>query len=467
QKTKNYKATPSFIYFLCGCSIFTSNTQNLSAHFLVLRAPKMKVDIISSELIKPSSPTPSEFRDFKLSFLDERIPPTYVPLIFYYSQNESTSNIKQSHMSNILKESLSQALTQFYPLAGRMKGQISVDCSDEGVCYVEAQVDSELTDIIECSEAKVFDQLIPYKIESVKEELAIQVTFFSCGGIVVGMCISHRIADGCTLCTFIKAWAATARGERNTVCPIFNLSSLFPPRDSPDFMPVTNHPAIRPPTQRVVTKRFVFTASGIAALKSELVKTNSNMLLPTRVEAVSALIWKCCIAATRRKNCSVSVAFHPVNFRKRMDPPLPENSFGNIFQMASAVTSGETDLGSLVGKLRGAIGKIDGDYIRKLQGEDGFDIVRNNFKEIGKLLSQGDVQVLRFSSWCGFPIYEADFGWGNPTWVSSASFSNIDSIKLMDSRGVGGIEAWVILAEEDMMEFEKDVELQLYTTLSS
>lgn len=369
-------------------------------------------------------------------------------------------------MTYRLKRSLSDALTHFYPLAGRMEGLSSVDCNDQGVKYLEARVDCQLSDIIECPEVRVLDQLIPYDLDGFRiigpdEQLAIQANLFSCGGIVLGTCISHRIADVCTLCTFINGWAAMARGESNFARPIFNSATLFPPGDSSDYKPDMKNPAVQPPVERLVTKRFNFTASAISALKANVIDS-SSIMQPTRVEIASAVIWKCVI-----KKGKTSAVFHPVNLRGRMLPPLPEYSFGNIFQMASAVTNGEAcEFSFLVGKLRAAFKKIDSEYIRNLLGENGYEFAKNNFKDVGKLMSQKDMKVLRFSSWCGLPIYEADFGWGKPSWVSSASFPRKDTIFLMDSRWNGGIDAWLNMNEQDMAEFEQDPDLQLYISSS-
>lgn len=361
-----------------------------------------------------------------------------------------------------LKRSLSDALTRFYPLAGRIEGQSFVDCNDEGVKYLEAQVDSQLSDVIEIPQVAVVDQLIPYNLSDARmlqaeEQLAIQVNLFKCGGIVLGTCISHKIADACTLSNFINSWAAIARGESNLVFPIFNTSVIFPPSDfSLSSLTNAKNKAVMPPVERLVTKRFVFTASAISALKANAVKT----MQPTRVEIVTAFIWKCVI-----KNQKTSAVFHPVNLRGRMVPPLPINSFGNIFQMACAVLNNqEYDLNFLVNKLRSAFAKINSEHTKELLGENGFEFAMNNFKNIGKLMSQKDMKVLRCTSWCRFPSYEADFGWGKPCWVSSASFPNKDTIILLDSRQNSGIEAWVIMKEQDMAAFEQDHDLQKYVS---
>lgn len=138
----------------------------------------MKIEIVSKELIKPSSPTPPQLRDFKLSFIDERIPPFYGPLILYYTFNQH-KNLNQHEMVHRLKTSLSDALVHFYPLAGRMKGQIFVECKDDGIMYVKAQAHGRIMDIIKSPEPEVLDKLTPFVtsgfVSTVEEPLAVQV----------------------------------------------------------------------------------------------------------------------------------------------------------------------------------------------------------------------------------------------------------------------------------------------------
>ena len=46
---------------------------------------KMEVEIISSESIKPSSPTPKHLKTHKLSLLDQFIPSIYIPMVLFYT----------------------------------------------------------------------------------------------------------------------------------------------------------------------------------------------------------------------------------------------------------------------------------------------------------------------------------------------------------------------------------------------
>ncbi|KAI3463654.1 hypothetical protein Pfo_020317 [Paulownia fortunei] len=429
----------------------------------------MEIEIVSTQLIRPSSPTPTQLRDFELSFIDERIPPSYIPLILYYNFNED-KNITRSKMSHRLKSSLSDALVQFYPLAGRMKGQTLVECNDDGVLYIEANADAKILDIIKSLDSGVLDKLIPFKsngcVSSYEEQLAVQATSFNCGGIAVGICVSHRIGDGCTLSSFIKCWAAMAcRDHGNEIAPVFKSATLFPPRNTPDFKPNFRSPSVRPLAAKTVMKRFVFTSSAIDALKLQVTE-NSSIVKPTRVEVLTGFLWSRCVVAKGLKKSDKSVAYHPVNLRGRI-PELTENSFGNIFQMISAKSAGETNWIHLVEKLRAAFWKMDSEYVKKLLDKNGFELAKENFSEIGKFLALGDVDVFRFSSYCRFPFYEADFGWGKPVWVSSASYESKDSIFLFDSiEWPGGIEAWIVMADQDMERLQQDMELQHFTKVS-
>lgn len=95
--------------------------------------------------------------------------------------------------------------------------------------------------------------------------------------------------------------------------------------------------------------------------------------------------------------------------------------------------------------------------IGKAASVDDFSslVINNQTKFVDKIL-QGDYSC---TSWCGFPWYEADFGWGKPFWVSSVSFDAYEVIVLMDTINGDGIEAWLSLKENVMAEFERDVDI--------
>ena len=196
----------------------------------------MEVQIISKQNVKPSSPRPSPLRNFKLSLLDQLVTVPYAPILLFYPMNKkaSTSYLDVPKRLELLKKSISETLTHFYPLAGKIKDELSIDCNDEGAYYVEAQVNCHLSEFLRQPDLLLVHQFFPCELppKAVTDVANFQVNVFECGGIAIGICISHRIVDGAALSTFLKAWSATARGSKEAIIyPEFVSSSLFPAND--------------------------------------------------------------------------------------------------------------------------------------------------------------------------------------------------------------------------------------------
>ncbi|XP_026429975.1 salutaridinol 7-O-acetyltransferase-like [Papaver somniferum] len=169
----------------------------------------MKVQVISREIIKPSVPTPPHLKNFKLSLLDQLLPPSYVPIILFYpasADHEPNNTIcHQNSKSELLKKSLPETLTHFFPVVGRIKDNVVIDRNNQGVDYIEAKVDGLMSDFMSVD---VVHQLHPSHImlDDVAKEahLAVQVNLFDCSGIAISISTSHKIIDGCTAITFIS-----------------------------------------------------------------------------------------------------------------------------------------------------------------------------------------------------------------------------------------------------------------------
>ena len=253
----------------------------------------MEVQLISRKLIKPSVQTPPHLQNLNISFLDQLAPSLNVPNIFYYPNYHHVNNIED------LEKSLSEILTLFYPLAGRyIEDNLSVDCNDEGVEFLEAKVDGvDLTQIIQQdpnSNLDLLDHFVPCVTESdtAGRLLAIQINKFKCGGLAIGLL---------TISTFINAWATTfrERGISDQVRrPRFDCPFLFPQRDLRlNFPPA---PKVQP---KIVTKVFVFNKEAIDKLKSKIGGgTDSGVKYHhSRLEMVTALIWKALIGSIIRE----------------------------------------------------------------------------------------------------------------------------------------------------------------------
>lgn len=157
-------------------------------------------------------------------------------MIMYFAPT-ADSNLKNQERIDLLKKSLSQTLTLFYPLAGRLKENLFIECNDEGVDFVEARVNCPLLDILRRPEADDLDQFLPKEYHvpelasSLESQVAVQINIFSCGGMAIGTCISHKLVDGITHTSLINLWASMARGSDKYLSPIFVGSHLFPPQE--------------------------------------------------------------------------------------------------------------------------------------------------------------------------------------------------------------------------------------------
>ncbi|KAK9117442.1 hypothetical protein Sjap_016389 [Stephania japonica] len=416
----------------------------------------MEVEIISRDTIKPSSPTPPCLKTYNLSYFDQLTPQIFVPILLYYTKTNITS------VTKCLKESLSKCLTKFYPLAGRLKDGIFVDCNDAGVDYLEAKVTNcSLSDVVVNPKIDSLKQLLPGEPQTLESEsplVVVQVNQFQCGGLVIGMWILHKVADASSLSSFINGWSSTNRGDSEAVAPHFELATLFPSRKIEGYQ-VTEEIG----EEKIATARFVFNASAIATLRDRA-RDGSSVESPTRVEVVSAFIWKRFIESNRSKSHPTRkgyMAFHTVNLRKRRDPPLTDHGFGNMCIGANALVAAENDVDdhcSLIGKIRGAIRELDGEFVKKVESGDE-EYLNHIMAEIMKACEEGgEKEQIDFSSWCRLGLYDADFGWGKPVWVSpTLNLKNF--VILMDTRSGDGIEAWVNMLEEDLDRLESDPEI--------
>lgn len=413
------------------------------------------LEIISKEFIKPSSPTPQNLKNHRLSFLDQIHTRSYVPRIFFYKAPSCSPNIDRFQISHQLKRSLSDVLTKYYPLAGRINEDgLLVDCNDSGALFVEAQVHALLSQTIESSATlEELEQYLPIKpfanCDDPKRDivLAVQINFFECGGIGIGVCISHKVADLMSLVTFVNAWAATCRGERKLIPqPNFHLGSHhFPPRHIPRA-PSSKIENLMLVKEKVGTKRFLFDKKKLVELKA--LASSTEVPDPTRVEVVSAFIYKQLMEIKYHAKVNPKKVFafsHSVNLRTRMrqqdELPLDEFAFGNLApsSMSAVFMYEEVEkFHDLVSAMRTVIRKF----------KDAADAIEMS-RQLA-IIGNTDIHHCHFTSGCRFPLSEVDYGWGKPLSVCTRALPVKNAIILMDAKCGDGIQALVTLADEDM-----------------
>ncbi|XP_021297445.1 salutaridinol 7-O-acetyltransferase-like [Herrania umbratica] len=426
---------------------------------------KMKVEVTSRKTIKPSIPTPHHLRTFNLSLLDQDVPAIhYGSVVFFYPSDNTAPNVPRSisQKSQSLKNSLSKILLHFYPLAGQVKDAVTIDCNDQGACFIEARTGCQLKDFLTHPDPGFLKELVPSTDpKTIRSTLAcillVQLTSFTCGGTAVAVCVSHKFADASSLCTFIQSWTAmSSREYGRVVVPKLVGASLLPPIHKL----ITSTPP--PTTRNCTTKRFVFRKSQIANLKAKVAATMGQKQRPANVEIVLAIILRGASAASQSKYGSSrqSALLNVVNLRKRMVPPLPGNTIGNlIWTYPVLFEESDVQLHQIVAKMKDAFTNVCNDKVKIIKSKKGHTEVQESRKQIAQLLNGKlvDTNTYTCTNLCSYPLHEMDFGWGKPLWVTSPSnFKNL--IVLLDSKW-GDIEAWVTLDELEMAIFERDQEL--------
>ncbi|KAG2299123.1 hypothetical protein Bca52824_035595 [Brassica carinata] len=396
---------------------------------------------MSVETIKPSLPTPQCLRTLDLSVVDYLTQPVYTYACLFYSNDPS---IPREETIQKLKTSLSETLTSFYPFSGRVNGlSLAVDCNDEGAIFIEATLgNSTLSSFLSSPDSNEIQQtLLPLHYVPRTSEasvtwplLIVKTSYFKCGGMSLGICMSHKLADAASLSSFIRVWAATARGESGTVGkPEFAGINIYPPAN--DALKAVEIHKPKSIINAGVTKRFVFSGSKIEELKAKVAQPPR----PTRVQCVTALLWRCvCAAASKTTTTSTKVL---MTLSRKDEEIGIQETVKELRERAEELTSlvqendgSATDLGSKL------LGKAFSDY-SKFSNEPGYS-------------------MYAVTSWCNMPFYEANFGNGCPVWVVGNVAPRLELVTvLLDSSEFKGIEAWVTLSEEDMLSFEQNPEL--------
>ncbi|KAL2903522.1 Vinorine synthase [Bienertia sinuspersici] len=410
----------------------------------------MEVEIISKEAIKPSKPTQSCCKVHTLSSLDQLAPSIYVPVLLFYQAPSTPHEQHANNISSQLKNSLSETLTHYYPFAGKLKEGVCIECDDEGAPVLEARAKKKLVDFLTLPKLEELSTLFPddlqWRSSKNSSVLAIQLSYFDCGGLSIGICISHKIADVCTIATFLNDWASHARlsGDDQFVIPELELTEAD-----------------------VVTRRYVFHPTKISELKHTIASDPKALKNPTRVEAVTSLIYKAIIQANKIRSLGLVKAYtlaQTVNMRPRMVPSLPRNSIGNVVWYFPVMIKDNDDISleRLATQMREGLVKLC-NFAENVEGKKWL-LMAAELQDNGSEHSMDG--AYKVSSWCKHPVYEVDFGWGSPMWVSTAEYPYKNNIILMDTKDGKGIEAWITLDEEVMYILQSDEEFLEFASLN-
>ncbi|XP_044971798.1 benzyl alcohol O-benzoyltransferase-like [Hordeum vulgare subsp. vulgare] len=328
------------------------------------------------ELIGPASPTPRETK--RLSDLDDQDElRSQVRGVFFYRGDRFAR--RGDDPAGVIRRALSEALVHYYPLAGRLREvqgrKLVVDCTGEGVMFVEADADVRLADLeaaglmppFPCMEELGFDVegsggLLGCPL------LLIQVTRLLCGGFVLWTRLNHTMCDGSGTLQFLNAVAELARGlPAPTVAPAWRrelLDARSPPAPAFPHHEYEYDAVPLPPTPAddMVRRSFVFRASDMAALKKGLRATS--------YEVLAASLWRARTAALAiRPEEEVRLAT-VVSARRHTALGLPAGYYGFACGYAVVAMAAGALLGcataDVVELIRKAKASVSAEYVRSM-----------------------------------------------------------------------------------------------------
>ncbi|GLJ57114.1 hypothetical protein SUGI_1296870 [Cryptomeria japonica] len=404
-------------------------------------------------LIKPCAG--KDHREFvELSNLDLIASPIYNKVVYVFEAPTPSSKV--------LKEGLAKVLAEFREWAGRYtkdtpSGCLGINLNDEGVLVIEGEADGTIADAMPFHPSAFLLKLVPPTSTVVINELLLmQFTRFTCGGLAIGIASHHHVADGQAATFFLNCWGEIIRGE--SIIPPVHDRSLLKARDPPqpcfdhyEYNTISHeHSTI---TSSLTTKMFHFDAMFLQKLKSKVNGSDKSRKPYTTFEILVAYIWKCITEARGLDGDVQTKASISVDGRKRLNPPLPKEFFGNAVYDSSAQTSASEIINNplefTAHLIHKSIAKVDDNFIRS-----AIDFFELRMQSLGPSKDNDGIDVIA-TSWMNFPTHNFHFGMGEPVYVGPSLMLIEGLIILFDSyTNVGGVEVVVCLSKEHMIQLE-------------
>ncbi|KAJ0735816.1 putative benzyl alcohol O-benzoyltransferase [Helianthus annuus] len=366
------------------------------------------------ELIVLAKPTPRELTP--LSDIDdqERFR-LQIPDIFVYRRDPKMVN---KNPASVIREALAKLLVFYYPLAGRLKegpsGKLMVDCSSEGVLFIEAEADVTVDQFgdplgppFPCMEELLYD--VPGTGGIVDSPvLLIQVTRLLCGGFIFATRLNHTMCDAVGLVQFLSGLGEIARGATSpSILPVWQRELLC----SSNRPPMAFTRQVGYTKDDMVHKSLFFTKTDISAFRG-LVPTHLQSC--STFEVLTACLWRCRTIALQPDPEEQMPILWPVNARKMFNPPLPVGYYGNVLAFPAAISTAQ----DLCNKPLG--------YALELVKKAKSDATKERIKSVSDLMAfKGQLHftaIRRYNvadlTHVGFNT--VDFGWGKPVYGGAA-----------------------------------------------
>ncbi|XP_072990338.1 hydroxycinnamoyltransferase [Typha latifolia] len=290
-------------------------------------------------------------KTYPLSILDRSMGRHTVRLVFYYRFGTWLDPVK-------LKESLSEVLSYYPAMTGRMTRQGEeegggwlVKCNDAGVRMLEARADATLDEWLRSASDEEELELAYWEPMGQDPFLwspfYVQLTEFKDKSYAIGLSCTHMHADPTCAILFLHAWADIHRRLAIVFPPFFH-PPAFLPRPSPN--PVSPLLSLKSITTSSVNTAaavssvtFLFSSAAVRRLIADCSASSASPF-----DALASLFWLRIARASHVKGgATAQYLTLAVDFRKRMQAPLPFGFYGNALFLSRASANLEAGWGSV------------------------------------------------------------------------------------------------------------------------
>ncbi|CAH9069270.1 unnamed protein product [Cuscuta europaea] len=411
-------------------------------------------------------------------------------LIFHHHPISKTDFIDT--LFPVMKNSLSKSLQHYSPFAGKL-----VFSSDNSILPEIRYVDGDSMPLVLAESTLTegdFDNLVSNSAKSCADFhplvprlpppsrksdgstqvplLALQVTLFPNVGFCIGMSFHHVVGDGKTIFGFWKTWASFSGDGGQKVnldsLPFFDRTELKEGKGRLEGIFWENLKNVKiedtlvdllPTVQNKVRATFTLTRGDIQRLKSHVMARRPELAHVTSFTVTCSYVWNCVVrsrhvAGVYANDDEDELFLCAADCRARLDPPLPENYFGNCITACYGYAKVKEHVGedglataaAVVGEsIRGRLYNKDKDGVFK-GAEDWFTWLQAINMD----------RTLTVAASPKFDYYGLDFGWGKPEKSEIPSTDITGAISLSGSKDEeGGLEIGLALPVTQMDAFTR------------
>lgn len=354
-----------------------------------------------------------------------------ISVVFFY---------QKSVPHHTLVEALKEILSDFPLFAGTLKninGNLCIDCNNQGILFSVNKDNDTLAQILQqlrnIQQKKLINSINPQQVISNQSPImTIQLTYFACGGMALGVSWHHSIGDMHSFICFMKAWSNKVNQEKYVLPLIIqqrdkylqenlqkneNLSSGVRYLKLKEFLQLIFYLLLPVKNKRVL--QIYFSEDELKNMKQDfLVKTAQNLSTNDVFCAYLLGILSELDPSSEIKSLSIAV-----NYRSRMK--LPENILGNFISFMTLINNQKFEPLQLAQNLRASI--------------DNFPQLHMNFFSTQKYIEQngGQKKIDRFlytgidpmknqlliTNWSKFGVYDINFLDSKPIYFTPFSDS--------------------------------------------